>query len=84
MAVLLGLAIAHMMVKQVPRARNQLKIASKLPWIAEQSMEFEKTWLLLSDIYIQSGKHDLAQDLLIKCIKYNKVCLLSIKALGRL
>ena len=73
MVLLLGLAIAHMMTNEVPRARNQLKIISKLPWIAKHSMEFEKSWLILADIYIQAGKYDLAQDLLIKCVQHNKV-----------
>ena len=73
MEVLLALAAAHMLLKQLPRARNQLKISSKLQWLAEDALTFEKTWLLLADIYIQSGKYDLAQDLLMKCLKYNKV-----------
>lgn len=35
--------------------------------------ELEKAWLLLADIYIQSGKTDLSQDLLKRCLQYNKV-----------
>ncbi len=73
MDVLLALAVAHMLVKQLPRARNQLKTSSKQQWLAKDAVTFEKTWLLLADIYIQSGKYDLAQDLLGRCIKYNKV-----------
>ena len=69
----MGLAVAHMLIKQTPRARNQLKIITKLQWTGKQAMEFEKAWLLLADIYIQSGKHDLAQDLLMKCTTHNMV-----------
>ncbi len=65
--------MAYTMIKQVPRARNQLKIASKMQWAPEHAEEFEQTWLLLADVYIQSSKFDMALDLLKKCILYNKV-----------
>ena len=69
----MGIASAHMILKQVPRARNQLKIASKVPWMPENAQDFEQAWLLLADIFIQSGKYDVALDLLKKCVMYNKV-----------
>ena len=62
-----------MLLKQVPRARNQLKIISKLQWTAQNAEDFEQAWLLLADLYIQSGKFDMAVDLLKKCIQYNRV-----------
>lgn len=71
--LLLGIASAHMLLKQVPRARNQLKIASKIQWTPENAGEFEQAWLLLADIFIQSGKYDVALELLKKCVIYNKV-----------
>ena len=71
--LLMGIASAHMILKQVPRARNQLKIASKVPWMPENAQDFEQAWLLLADIFIQSGKYDVALDLLKKCVMYNKV-----------
>ncbi|XP_065054055.1 tetratricopeptide repeat protein 21B-like isoform X1 [Rhopilema esculentum] len=71
---LLGMATAYMMLKQTPRARNQLKRVDKLSWNSEDANEFEKSWLLLADIYIQSGKYDMAQGLLKKCLQYNKSC----------
>eukprot|EP00794_Sanderia_malayensis_P003381 gene3381-3871_t len=71
---LLGMATAYMMLKQTPRARNQLKRVAKIAWNSEDANEFEKSWLLLADIYIQSGKYDLAQDLLKRCLQYNKSC----------
>ena len=33
---------------------------------------FEKAWLLLADFFISSNKYDLAEEQLIKCLKYNK------------
>ena len=41
--------------------------------LAQEAEEFERSWLLLADIYIQSGKHDLANDLLKRCLRYNQV-----------
>jgi tetratricopeptide repeat protein 21B len=71
---LLALATALMMMRQTPKARNQLKRISKLSFNATQAEEFEKCWLLLTDIYISSGKYDLAQDLCKRCLQYNKSC----------
>ena len=36
-------------------------------------MWFEKGWLLLADVYIQTAKYDMAIELLRKCLKYNQV-----------
>ena len=33
----------------------------------------EQSWLLLADIYIQSGKYDMSIELLKKCIQFNQV-----------
>jgi tetratricopeptide repeat protein 21B len=71
---LYGLATAYMLLKQPPRARNQLKRVTKLEWSEEFCNEFEKSWLLLADIYIKGGKFDLATDLLKKVLSYNKSC----------
>lgn len=35
--------------------------------------EFEKSWLLLADIYVHSGKYDIATELLRRCLSQNKV-----------
>ena len=35
--------------------------------------DLEKSWLLLADIYVQSGKYDMAQELLKRVLQYNKV-----------
>lgn len=63
-----------MILKQVPRARNQLKRVAKMQWTTEHAEEFEQSWLLLADVYIQTGKYDMAIELLKKCTNYNKVC----------
>ncbi|CAG5865561.1 unnamed protein product [Menidia menidia] len=71
---LLAMATAYMMLKQTPRARNQLKRIAKMNWNIADADEFEKSWLLLADIYIQSGKFDMAGDLLKRCLNHNKSC----------
>ncbi|XP_069558598.1 tetratricopeptide repeat protein 21B [Brachyistius frenatus] len=71
---LLAMATAYMMLKQTPRARNQLKRIAKMDWSIVDADEFEKSWLLLADIYIHSGKYDMASDLLQRCLNRNKSC----------
>ena len=48
-----GTSIGFMLLKQPPRARNQLKRVAKLDWTPEYGDDLESCWLLLSDIYIQ-------------------------------
>lgn len=70
---MLGLATAYMMIKQTPRARNLLKRIAKMNWSIIDADEFEKSWLLLADIYVHSGKYDMATELLKRCLSHNKV-----------
>ncbi|XP_056375625.1 tetratricopeptide repeat protein 21A isoform X2 [Hyla sarda] len=81
-SVLLAIAQAYMILKQTPRARNQLKRLSKAHWTLEDAEDLEKSWLLLADIYIKSGKYDIATDLLKRCLKYNKSCCKAYEYLG--
>ncbi|XP_075683454.1 tetratricopeptide repeat protein 21A [Rhinoderma darwinii] len=81
-SVLLAVAQAYMILKQTPRARNQLKRLSKAHWNLEDAEDLEKSWLLLADIYIKSGKYDIATDLLKRCLKYNKSCCKAYECLG--
>lgn len=67
------MATAHMILKQIPKARNQLKRIAKMTWNPIDADDFEKSWLLLADIYIQSGKYDMAEELLKRCLHHNKV-----------
>ncbi|XP_051479134.1 tetratricopeptide repeat protein 21B isoform X2 [Apus apus] len=79
---LLGIATAHMILKQTPRARNQLKRISKMTWNPIDAEEFEKSWLLLADIYIQSAKYDLADELLKRCLRHNRSCCKAYEYMG--
>ncbi|CAH8497142.1 unnamed protein product [Schistosoma turkestanicum] len=71
-APIYGAAVCHIQLKQSQKARNQLKRLAKVPWNFQDAEELEKSWLLLVDMYIQNGKLELCQELLKKCLKYNK------------
>mmetsp|Transcript_5618 Transcript_5618/g.19788 ORF Transcript_5618/g.19788 Transcript_5618/m.19788 type:complete len:1322 (-) Transcript_5618:141-4106(-) len=73
-SALLGLSLALRLLKQDAKARNHLKRISKMQYNSEEAEEFEKSYLLLADIYIQSNKNDLAQELCRKCLTHNKSC----------
>ncbi|XP_006124853.2 tetratricopeptide repeat protein 21B isoform X3 [Pelodiscus sinensis] len=79
---LLGMATAYMILKQTPRARNQLKRISKMNWNPIDAEDFEKSWLLLADIYIQSAKYDMAGELLKQCLRRNRSCCKAYEYMG--
>ncbi|KAJ8306896.1 hypothetical protein KUTeg_014980 [Tegillarca granosa] len=79
---LYGMAAAYMVLKQTPRARNQLKRVSKNNWTIQDGEDLEKSWLLLADIYIQSAKYDMATELLKKCLQHNKSCCKAYEYMG--
>ncbi|XP_023227553.1 tetratricopeptide repeat protein 21B-like [Centruroides sculpturatus] len=70
--LVLGMATAYMILKQTPRARNQLKRVAKNTWNFTDAEYLEKCWLLLADIFIQSGKYDMSMELLKRILQYNK------------
>jgi tetratricopeptide repeat protein 21B len=51
--VLLAMATGFMILKQTPKARNQLKRVQKIQYKPDEAEEFERSWLLLADIHIQ-------------------------------
>lgn len=73
MGALYGMGAAYMLLKQQPRARNQLKRLAKAPWNIDDAEDLEKAWLLLADIYIQNSKYDLAVEMLNRVLAFNKV-----------
>ncbi|XP_022660212.1 tetratricopeptide repeat protein 21B-like isoform X2 [Varroa destructor] len=79
---ILGIATAHMILKQVPKARNQLKRVMKSPWSFSDAEYLEKAWLLLADIYIHSGKYDYASDLIKRVLQYNRSCTKAYEYMG--
>nr|XP_012597615.1 tetratricopeptide repeat protein 21A isoform X6 [Microcebus murinus] len=79
---LLALAQAYVLLKQIPKARTQLKRLAKAPWMLAEAEDLEKSWLLLADIYCQGGKFDLASELLRRCVQYNKSCCKAYEYMG--
>jgi tetratricopeptide repeat protein 21B len=81
-SALLALSVAHMALRQAPKARNQLRRLVKMEWRIDRAPEFERGWLLLSHIYIDGSKYDLAQELLKQCLAKNKSCAKAWELLG--
>ncbi|XP_077929537.1 tetratricopeptide repeat protein 21A isoform X2 [Halichoerus grypus] len=79
---LLATAQAYALLKQVPKARTQLKRLAKAPWALGEAEDLEKSWLLLADLYCQGGKFDLATELLRRCMQYNKSCCKAYEYMG--
>ncbi|CAD5116982.1 DgyrCDS5817 [Dimorphilus gyrociliatus] len=77
-----GMAVAFVGMKQQQKARNFLKRIAKAPWNMEDAEALERSWLLLADMHIQTGKHDLAVELLKKVIQYNASCAKAYEYLG--
>lgn len=78
----LGLAMGYTMQKQPQRARNVLKIIAKTAWQFEEAEYLERCWLLLADHYVQSGKHELAYELVKKILTFNQGCSKAHELLG--
>lgn len=68
------LQTAHILLKQTPRARNHLKRVAKNIWTFEDAEYLERCWLLLAEIYVQSNKYELANELLRKVLQHNATC----------
>ncbi|KAL2085404.1 hypothetical protein ACEWY4_018724 [Coilia grayii] len=81
-SALLGLSQAFMLLNQSPRARNQLKRLSKVEWAEDVADDLERGQLLLADMYIGSGKYDIATKLAKLCLSRNKSCCKALEYLG--
>lgn len=78
----LGIAMAHTLLKQSQRAKNQLKRIVKTVWTFEDAEYLERCWLLLADYYLQSSKFDIGADLVNKVVQHNKACTKAYEYLG--
>ncbi|XP_053678421.1 tetratricopeptide repeat protein 21B-like [Anopheles nili] len=67
-----GLATAYVLLKQSPRAKNQLKRVAKNTWTVEAANYLEKCWLLLAELYNQVGKYEMTTDILKRVLLHNK------------
>jgi len=74
---LLAMSQGLIIQKQVTKARNQLKRIADLAkkgYNPEFMDDFERAWLLLAEIYIQSSKYDLASSLCHLAKDHNRSC----------
>lgn len=72
---LLGQARCYVRLNASQRARQHLRLIEKMPWSAADADDFERAWLLLAHIYIQSGKPENASELLTEVLNKNRcVC----------
>lgn len=55
-------------------AKSMLRNFSKYPYTIEYAEEFEKGWLMLAQVFIDSDNKDSATELLQRCLKYNQSC----------
>jgi tetratricopeptide repeat protein 21B len=77
-----GLAVAHQILRQSSKARTYLKRLTKPTFNEDEEDDYERGYLLLASIYIENGKYDLAQGLLNKAIASNKSCCRAWELLG--
>ena len=70
--VLLALSTAKSFKKNASEAVNHLKEIDRQPYQPQFSDCFEKAWLQLADHYISHSNYKEAEELLSKCLDYNK------------
>ncbi|XP_023169714.2 tetratricopeptide repeat protein 21B-like [Drosophila hydei] len=70
--VVYAIALALVQLKQMQRAKNQLKRIARLTWNYEDAEYLERSWLLLADIYIHANKLDVAETFVERVLEYNK------------
>ena len=71
---LLFLTISKFMNGKNTEAKNHLKILSKKQYSSEFHDEIEMAWLLHADTFVGISKFDNAEEILRKCLKFNKSC----------
>ncbi|KAF4673755.1 Tetratricopeptide repeat protein 21B [Perkinsus chesapeaki] len=74
---LLAVSQGLVLSKQTSKARNQLKRICEFAansYNPEFADDFERAWLLLADIYVSSGKYDLATKLCLQAKDQNQSC----------
>lgn len=79
---ILGVATAYTLLNQGKRAKTQLKRIATTIWSIENSEYLERSWLLLSDYYIQASKYEPAAQLIKKILQHNKSCTKAHEYLG--
>lgn len=63
-------------------AKSMLRNFAKFPYTIEYAEEFEKGWLMLAQVFIESDNKDSAAELLQRCLKFNQSCSKAKEMLG--
>src|SRR5690606_19368146 len=69
---IVGLSVTPFLQGQAAKVKTHLKKVAKAPVTAEEADDFERGWLLLSDIYISENKFDVAIEHLKRTLAANK------------
>lgn len=78
-----GLASAFVYQKQVQRAKTILKrVVLKATWQFEEADYLERSWLLMAELYYQSGKTGVCIELVNKVLAYNKSSITGLELLS--
>ncbi|XP_041971107.1 tetratricopeptide repeat protein 21B-like [Aricia agestis] len=81
--VILAIANAYTLIKQPTRAKNILKrTVSSIPWTPENADGLERCWLEVVDNQINSGRMEVAKELLSKILLHNQSCAAAYQYLG--
>lgn len=63
-------------------AKSMLRNFAKFPYTIEYAEEFEKGWLMLAQVFIETDSKDSATELLQRCLKFNQSCSKAKEMLG--
>ena len=71
---IIAYAVGKQAINRDTDAKSMLRNFTKIPYTVEFAEEFEKGWLMLSQVFIDTDAKDSASELLQKCLNYNQSC----------
>uniref|UniRef100_A0A8R1DUC0 Tetratricopeptide repeat protein 21B n=2 Tax=Caenorhabditis japonica TaxID=281687 RepID=A0A8R1DUC0_CAEJA len=81
-AALYGVAKGYVLLKQIPKAKIAIKKLNVKFWTLDEADYYEKCWLLMADIYINTSKNEQATNYLDLVLKRNCNCLKAFELYG--
>ena len=69
---IIAFAIHKGIINKTNEAKVQLENLLKIPFQSEFAESFEKGWLMLAQIYMNSKNYSQASELLIKTLRFNQ------------
>lgn len=71
---IIAYAVGKQAANREADAKSMLRNFTKITYTVEYAEEFEKGWLMLAQVFIDTDAKDSAIELLQKCLKYNQSC----------